>query len=83
MPFPSAGKPPSRRLPRQAEPMPCAFVWRWKSDCCDAAVKCFDEAVGLSPDLVEAYRDRGLAYLALARCEAILAVDRRGRSGIA
>jgi hypothetical protein len=38
-----------------------------------AALKCFDEAVGLSPDLVEAYRDRGLAYLALARCEAVLA----------
>jgi hypothetical protein len=38
-----------------------------------AAVKCFDEVIGLSPDLVEAYRDRGLAYLSLARCEAILA----------
>ncbi len=37
------------------------------------AVKCFDETVRLSPDMVEAYRDRGLAYLALARCEATLA----------
>ena len=37
------------------------------------AVKCFDEAVAQSTDLVEAYRDRGLAYLALARCEATLA----------
>jgi hypothetical protein len=37
------------------------------------AVKYFDEAVGLCPDLVEAYRDRGLAYLSLARCEAVLA----------
>jgi hypothetical protein len=37
------------------------------------AVKCFDEAVELNPDLVEAYRDRALAYLALARCEATLA----------
>jgi hypothetical protein len=38
-----------------------------------AAVECFDEVIGLCPDLVEAYRDRGLAYLSLARCEAILA----------
>ncbi len=37
------------------------------------ALKCFDETVRLSPDLVEAYRDRGSAYLALARCEATLA----------
>ncbi len=37
------------------------------------AVKCFDQAVAQSTDLVEAYRDRGLAYLALARCEATLA----------
>ena len=37
------------------------------------AVLCFDQAVAQSTDLVEAYRDRGLAYLALARCEATLA----------
>ena len=37
------------------------------------AVKCFDQAVSQSTDLVEAYRDRGLAYLGLARCEATLA----------
>jgi hypothetical protein len=37
------------------------------------AVKCFDQAVAQSTDLVEAYRDRGLAYLGLARCEATLA----------
>ncbi len=37
------------------------------------AVKCFDQAVAQSTDLVEAYRDRGLADLALARCEATLA----------
>ena len=43
-----------------------------------AAVKCFDEAVRLSPDLVEAYRDRGLAYLSLARCEAVLAAIEEG-----
>jgi tetratricopeptide (TPR) repeat protein len=43
-----------------------------------SALKCFDEAVRLSPDLVEAYRDRGLAYLALARCEAILASIEEG-----
>ena len=42
------------------------------------AIKCFDEAVRLNPDLVEAYRDRGLAYLALARCEAILAAIEEG-----
>ena len=37
------------------------------------AVKCFDQAVAQSNDLVDAYRDRGLAYLSLARCEATLA----------
>ncbi len=34
------------------------------------AVAHFDKAVGLSPDLVEAYRDRGLAFYRLAQCEA-------------
>jgi hypothetical protein len=38
-----------------------------------AAVRCFETAIARNPDLVEAYRDRGLAYLALARCEATLA----------
>ena len=37
------------------------------------AVAYFDKAVGLSPDLVDAYRDRGLAYYRLAQCEATLA----------
>jgi hypothetical protein len=39
----------------------------------EGAVRCFDTAIARNPDLVEAYRDRGLAYLALARCEATLA----------
>ena len=37
------------------------------------AVACFDAAVSRSSNHIEAYRDRGLAYLALARCEATLA----------
>ena len=37
------------------------------------AVANFDKAIGLNPDLVEAYRDRGLGYYRLAQCEAILA----------
>ncbi len=36
------------------------------------AIDCFDQAVAQNADIVEAYRDRGLAYLALARCEAVL-----------
>ena len=51
------------------------------------AVKYFDKVVSLSPDLVEAYRDRGLAYYRLAQCEAVLAAfedsDLKLRSGIA
>jgi hypothetical protein len=39
-----------------------------------AAIDGFNAAVLRSPDQIEAYRDRGLAYLALARCEATLAV---------
>ena len=37
------------------------------------AVAAFDAAVSATPDLIEAYRDRAAAYLALARCEATLA----------
>jgi hypothetical protein len=37
------------------------------------AVTSFNSAVSQTPDLIEAYRDRGAAYLLLARCEATLA----------
>ena len=37
------------------------------------AVAYFDKAVALSPDLLVAYRDRGLGYCRLAQCEAVLA----------
>ena len=46
------------------------------------AVRHFDKAIGLNPDLMEAYRDRGLGYYRLAQCEAILAAvqDPDGKS---
>ena len=47
------------------------------------ARKCFDEAVELNPDLVESYRDRGVAYLALGRCEATLAAIETAIKGTA
>ncbi len=37
------------------------------------AIDCFDGAVRRNPGLVEAYRDRGLAYLVLAQSEGALA----------
>ena len=52
------------------------------------AVRHFDKAIGLNPDLIEAYRDRGLGYYRLAQCEAILAAvqipdgSRRRRTSI-
>ncbi len=36
------------------------------------SVGCFDEAVRRGPGIIEIYRDRGLAHLLTARCEAIL-----------
>ena len=41
------------------------------------AIACFGEAIRRNPDLVEAYRDRGMAYLLLSQSEGALGRARR------
>ena len=78
--------PPSRQSPQQesAEGQADAVCVCLAEEirALHEAVASFNSAVSQTPDLIEAYRDRGAAYLLLARCEATLAAIEKADPGL-